>query len=300
MKFAENEWTAAAKAALIEINIAAVILRTDPKVWRIAEIVYGGQCNPVEVKETGEKWGEFSDKLGETIAAIDAILADQLVRGWTGADQEAFVTHMAKVRTALTAVRVLAGVMALAMTITGGLLYFLIVAMTVVSSVLAALAVASLFPPWRLVLAPTVTMVSTAGYTALKQLTTAIEMTGNAFAAMITGAAVIDIGIQLAGGNTDVFASLGEGLKGSLLDILKGGLGLGEQLGFGKLMHKGFPLGMVGLLGADISNLFVPNDEGSEDPEDDHAGLGGITGWIWDKSYEGINGEKEEEEPISW
>ena len=277
-QFAGSASEYAAKIALLEISIAAPIIMTDPQVWKIAQIIYASQCDPEGVVALGNAWNDFADHLSSAQKDIAAVLSGLDETDWNTDDRKGFEEHMHKVSGALNAIEVVARVASAAMRILGVLLGIMVWSMSAIATTLFIMAPLTKIPFTAAFANAAVKMTSMYGHMALKALDTAISTVGNVWAGVLGGAMVVDIGIQLGNGNTDVFADLGAGIVDSLDDIVKGLVAFGEVAAFGKFIKKGGPLG-AGLTGLNGLLGVLPKPDG----DGGYEGIGQVTATIGDQ-----------------
>nr|MDT0662205.1 hypothetical protein [Micromonospora sp. DSM 115978] len=104
----------AARMAMVEVSVAAAVI---PSAWPVAQIVYFNQCDPQAIIRAGVDWLHLHDRLDDARAA----------------------PHPANERRELRT-RVVAVVVGVTLICVGTMLFLLVIAYTVVSTILAAFA----------------------------------------------------------------------------------------------------------------------------------------------------------------
>ena len=132
-----NASAAAAKVAMTEITVAAAVI---PAAWPIARIVYMNQCDPETIMARGGgDWKAIADQLapvpGKLDGAVSAVTAEQ----WSGDDRSAFEAHTKAYGAQVVGVEMLAVTVSVTMYAVGAILLCLVVAYTIISTILALL-----------------------------------------------------------------------------------------------------------------------------------------------------------------
>ncbi|MEU8260125.1 hypothetical protein AB0C02_05830 [Micromonospora sp. NPDC048999] len=279
---------AAAKAAMLEISIAAAVI---PAAWPIAQLVYFNQCDPEQLFEVAKEWSALSDQLDSARQGLDNAVSTVTAAQWSGADRDAFGGHVQAYDVQVVGSQVVAVTVSVVLIAVGLVLFILVMVYTVVSTILlafatfiAASAATGIGAPAAASAEATATSFATSALVELETIVAAADSLGVMGAAAIGGALSFDVGVQLGSGNTDVLKDLVKATFDGLDNVAAGFLSKAERDFAGHGIYNGgkhvagSPFGPGSLIYGGMTQ-YAPS--GTDKDGDPTFGTGGAVDNLW-------------------
>jgi len=245
--------SSAALTALVATQASAIFV---PPAWSTAIVMYLNQCDPEAIFDAGMKWLENYDKLGSAQEAANNTNLPETE--WSGDDRRAYDERIDEYRSQLTGSKQLAFAVGTSMTITGALLFLVVVCMCVIAAILVACAVyvaaamAGVFTyPAALAQASSIAVECTSYLETVSGIVTKVAAGG---AAVITAAMALDVAWQKAHGNDAALDDFAGGLRDASDNMIWGTLSRLERMIMVAGMKTGGPT-----LGKGDPGLRLPN-----------------------------------------
>src|SRR4051812_33357827 len=197
-----------AQLAQISVEATLVAALIIPTAGPIAGDMYKGQCDPSFFYKGHEVWDGATKTLEAAAKEIEAAIAQVSDEMWSGADREAFEENLKDYKTQIEAAAFLANAVSVILLTVAWALFIYITIMAFVAAFLAALLIfiaaesaVTLGAGYGPAVAEATSLVGSL-YTAFwEPVTKALEVMLNAFAAIMGGSLIADLGTQMATGN---------------------------------------------------------------------------------------------------
>ncbi|MFG2101951.1 hypothetical protein ACIBXA_12265 [Micromonospora echinaurantiaca] len=284
----------AAKAALVEISVAAAVI---PAAWPVAQIVYFNQCDPETIMRKGGDWLSMYDQLGTARDNLDSAVGTLTAAQWSGRDRDAFGVHVRKYDVQVVGTQVLAVTVGVTMLCVGAILLCLVVAYTVVSTILfafatfiAAAAATVVGSPAAASALATANSFAASALGFLKGIEAMAEAVATGGAAAIAAAGAFDVGMQLGTGRTDVLKDLVQATVDGLDNVAAGFLSKWERDFVGYGIHSsgrhiaGSPNGPGYLIYGGMTQVAPA---GADADGDTVWGTSGVVDNVWSRVFGG-------------
>lgn len=255
-----------AQLAVEATLVAAVII---PTAGPIAVDMYKGQCDPSAFYHGHEVWDGVTKTLESAAKEVEAAIAQVTDEMWSGKDRESFEEHLKDYKTQIEAAAFLANAVSTILLVVAWALYIYICVMTFVAgfllamlAMIAAESAVTLGAGYGPAVAEATSLVGSLYTGFWEPITKALEVMLNAFAAMMGGSLIIDIGTQMASGN------LGAGLdfvfaQAPAIDVIwRGSLNRAERKVTADVMSGGLSTETTAVPGIPKFTQLLPRELG--------------------------------------
>lgn len=288
-----SESAAAAKIAMAEISAAAAVI---PAAWPIAQIVYFNQCDPQAMMTAAAKWLDMFDQLSMVKNDVDDARGQTTPAQWTGDDRASFEGYVDKYQTQLFMTQMVSITVGTTVMIVSGMLLILIIAYTVLSTILFAFAAFIVAAGATVVGAPaaasamvTANTIAVEGGVLLRGLIKVIEGVSTAGAATIGLMLAGNVGARLGTGDVDALGDLLQATVDGTDNVVMGFLSKFERDFAGYGIHStGRHVASPNGAGSLVYGAFTQSAPAGDDGEGNNVyGTGGIVDNAYSRGTDG-------------
>jgi ABC-type cobalt transport system substrate-binding protein len=212
----------------------------------IAVDMYKAQCDPSAFYQGYEVWSDVTKTLDEAAKEVQSAVESISEEGWSGKDREAFEEKLKDYKGQLDAASFLSNAIAVILLTVAWALFLYIVMMAFIAAVLAALllyiavqSAVTLGAGFAAAVAEADAIVGPIYTGVWEPMTKALEVLLNAFAIMLGGALIVDLGKQAWHGNWGAFGDF-VAAQGPAMDVIwRGSLNRLERKVTADLMSGG-------------------------------------------------------------